>query len=306
MIREDGYTVYVHIAPNTKCYVGMTGQPPKRRWNNGNGYNSMSKFYSAIKQFGWENFQHIVLASDLTKDEAIQIELQMVQKYDSYNNGYNGSPDGAGYILSTQRCKDVARQSHQKSVHQYALNGSYMNSFISMSEASRKTGVGVGSISSCCLDKQASGGGYFWNFNKMNYYQSNRFCKERDILPVYQLSENAKTLVGTYKNIHEASKMSGVNYDCIVQAVLMRHGGNFAYGYFWTRDLNNFVPKRSTKNRPVQNITTGEIFENVHCAAERYGITNGAISYSINKGSLVKWKYKFKYVIEEREVISCV
>ena len=32
------WTVYRHIAPSGKVYIGITCQKPEYRWNNGNGY----------------------------------------------------------------------------------------------------------------------------------------------------------------------------------------------------------------------------------------------------------------------------
>ena len=43
-MTEHKYAVYMHIFPNKKKYIGITGQKPKERWRvNGNGYKPRKK-----------------------------------------------------------------------------------------------------------------------------------------------------------------------------------------------------------------------------------------------------------------------
>ena len=58
----ENYTVYKHISPNGKQYVGITKQDVVKRWANGEGYKNCTYFYNAIQKYGWENFQHIILS----------------------------------------------------------------------------------------------------------------------------------------------------------------------------------------------------------------------------------------------------
>ena len=79
-MEERHYSVYVLISPENKYYVGMTGIDPKRRWKNGKGYRKQSNFDNVIEKFGWENFQHEVVASHLLKEEAMNFERLLIQK----------------------------------------------------------------------------------------------------------------------------------------------------------------------------------------------------------------------------------
>ena len=36
----NNYTVYMHVSPSGKRYIGITGQDVKKRWGNGIGYES--------------------------------------------------------------------------------------------------------------------------------------------------------------------------------------------------------------------------------------------------------------------------
>ena len=94
---ECNYKVYMHKNKiNGKIYIGQTCQEPERRWMNGEGYKTQSLFYNAIKKYGWDNFEHIVLFENLTLEEANTIEERLIEKYQTtdrefgYNRKYGG------------------------------------------------------------------------------------------------------------------------------------------------------------------------------------------------------------------------
>lgn len=90
---ENNYTVYMHKNKiNGKVYVGITSQKPQHRWgNNGVNYKKGLRFYNAIQKYGWDNFEHIILFTSLTKQQAEQIEIILIREYKSNNikYGYN-------------------------------------------------------------------------------------------------------------------------------------------------------------------------------------------------------------------------
>jgi hypothetical protein len=50
------YTVYMHVFPNGKKYVGITSQDVSRRWRDGEGYEGQV-VYGAILKYGWNSCQ---------------------------------------------------------------------------------------------------------------------------------------------------------------------------------------------------------------------------------------------------------
>lgn len=89
---ERKYTVYMHRNKvNGKVYIGQTKQNVEQRWRKGEGYISSSHFYSAIQKYGWDNFEHIILHTNLTSIEADYFETQYIKEYDATNpkKGYN-------------------------------------------------------------------------------------------------------------------------------------------------------------------------------------------------------------------------
>lgn len=86
------FTIYKHICPNGKLYIGQTCCTTEHRWGlNGNGYKGSPYFYKAILKYGWENIMHEILATDLTKSEADWLEQYLISFYQTRNRryGYN-------------------------------------------------------------------------------------------------------------------------------------------------------------------------------------------------------------------------
>lgn len=91
------FLVYKHTCPNGKVYVGITSQnPPNLRWRNGNGYRNNHHFWGAICKYGWDSISHEILYSDLSVDEAQQLEVDLIAKFKSNNPqfGYNQTTGG--------------------------------------------------------------------------------------------------------------------------------------------------------------------------------------------------------------------
>lgn len=103
------YTVYMHITPNHKIYIGITGKKPIYRWNNGNGYKNNKHFFNAILKYGWENIEHIIIYDKLSKEDACKKEQELIKKYDTTNplKGYNNSIGGESGSLGVKYSKEA-------------------------------------------------------------------------------------------------------------------------------------------------------------------------------------------------------
>ena len=90
-MKEKRYYVYKHTSPSNKIYIGITCKNPEIRWRkDGSGYRKQM-FWDAIQKYGWNNFQHEILAENLTKEEAENMEIELIAKHKSNNPdfGYN-------------------------------------------------------------------------------------------------------------------------------------------------------------------------------------------------------------------------
>lgn len=104
------YTVYIHKNKiNGKQYIGLTSQHnPTARWRNGKGYQQQPKFYNAILKYGWDNFEHIIVKTNLTREEASNLEKNLIIQYDTQNDkkGYNNRDGGIEkYTLTEEQRK---------------------------------------------------------------------------------------------------------------------------------------------------------------------------------------------------------
>lgn len=67
---ERNYTVYMHQNQiNGKRYIGITADTVQSRWRNGAGYKTQI-FGRAIEKYGWQNFNHIIIAEYSSQREA--------------------------------------------------------------------------------------------------------------------------------------------------------------------------------------------------------------------------------------------
>lgn len=94
----NNYTVYMHISPSGKRYIGITCTKTNRRWQNGNGYKTQQYFYRAINKYGWDNFQHIIIAKGLDEETAKWLEIELIREWNTTNKdkGYNVTLGGEG------------------------------------------------------------------------------------------------------------------------------------------------------------------------------------------------------------------
>lgn len=107
------YTVYKHISPSGKIYVGITKQLLNRRWQSGNGYKNNEYFYKAILKYGWDNFKHEILFTGLTREQAEAKEIELIKLYNSTDSQYGYNLREGGSICSfSEQSIEKMRFSH--------------------------------------------------------------------------------------------------------------------------------------------------------------------------------------------------
>ena len=111
---DDGtYIVYKHTNKiNNKVYIGITyHKNPNIRWHGGSGYKNNAHFYNAIQKYGWDNFEHEIIYSGLTKEMAEQKEIELIRQYNSTNKkyGYNHHSGGAATNPPTEQTREKIR-----------------------------------------------------------------------------------------------------------------------------------------------------------------------------------------------------
>lgn len=215
-MRSDkmGYTVYLHRNKiNQKVYIGITSQDYNVRWRaQGQGYRQQPKFYYAIEKYGWDNFEHIILFTNLSKEVAEQKEIELIAIYDAINNGYNVYP-GGNLINHTEKTKQKLSQimtgkKHSELVKQKMREHTPKMPVLcietniiydSIRAASRDTGIDPSSISRCCRGQQITAGKKHWQF--INQKTNDVIKKDQRLQPVQCITTGKK-----YISLAEAAR----------------------------------------------------------------------------------------------------
>lgn len=107
-LENKTFVVYKHTNKvNGKVYIGQTCNLSERWRCSGKNYFSSIKFFNAIKKYGWDNFTHEVLYDNLNQEAADRIEKELIEQYDSINNGYNLKEGGARGKLSKESLRKM-------------------------------------------------------------------------------------------------------------------------------------------------------------------------------------------------------
>lgn len=90
----NNISIYRHIFPNGKVYIGQTCQKPEYRWGNGKGYKTSPFIFNAINKYGWDNIEHQILFSNLDQLNADIIEEDLIYYYKQIGKSYNLATGG--------------------------------------------------------------------------------------------------------------------------------------------------------------------------------------------------------------------
>lgn len=183
-MRNDNYLIYIHTAPNGKMYIGQTNNIKKRWAGNGNRYKTQSLFHKAILKYGWNNIEHKIISTNLTKEEADFQEMFYISAYNTTNIkfGYNITKGGAGVGLSgekngmygkhhTEESKLLMKLhlpkicvKRRKPILQLDKDGNIINEFDSIKSAAEELNLSKGNICGCCKGINKTCGGYKFEY----------------------------------------------------------------------------------------------------------------------------------------------
>lgn len=249
------YTIYRHLNKiNGKSYIGQTKfQNLELRWQNGRGYHKQTQpcFREAINKYGWENFEHIILETNIpTKKEANIREKYWIVYYhtwvkDPLCNGYNLTPGGDDHTYSANK---VLQLNESKEI---------LAEFNSLLDAEDITNIPAKNIYRACVHKINSAGGYYWCYKEdyKNFIPPilNKAWKS---IPVIQLDFNGNYIY-KFGSILEAARQLALKINKSIHAIssdiclCCKGKYKIAWGYRWMyleewEKLQN--EKRSCKN----------------------------------------------------------
>lgn len=129
-MNAGSYTLYRHVAPNGKVYIGITCRDAEERWNRGNGYRGNRHFWNAIRKYGWSNISHEILATGLSKEKAESLERALIEEYQcadpskGYNLDLGGSSVGRASEETKKKISEASKALWQDPVYRQKVSAS--------------------------------------------------------------------------------------------------------------------------------------------------------------------------------------
>lgn len=115
----------------------------------------------------------------------------------------------------------------EKKVEMYSFNGELLQTFSSISEASRQTGCERSAIKRCCRGELQSHGGYIWKCSEILYEKKyNNTAKK-----VKQICPDTNEVIQVFNSISQAAKSLGKETSLIRR--VLNDEKRTAYGYRW-------------------------------------------------------------------------
>lgn len=273
-IKNGNYCVYVHTSPSGKMYVGQTRNSPEQRWGkNGKGYMQKKNgkytqpaFAHAIQKYGWDNFQHEIIASNLTKEEADNFERILIKKLNTMDlkYGYNLREGGNDSCISEETKKKIsktlkgniisdstrkklsnsmkgkllgANSPCAKRVVQYDMQGNLIKIWDSISDVKRELNLNQGNIGKCCNNKidgdaWKTTGGYIWRYYGEELTKEHiEWCNKRKNSRLVAQYSLLGELIYVFESMREAELKTGINHGNISACCNGRY--KHAGGYIW-------------------------------------------------------------------------
>lgn len=208
-MKKENYTVYMHICPNNKKYIGITKNNVKERWKNGKGYKNCTLFYKAINKYSWENIKHKILFTYLKKEEAEQKETELIAYYKSNKKEYGYNIENGGHIncVSEETKKKISEATkkamqrpevkNKMSIAQHNRISPLKNRKLSIEHKEKLRLSHIGKNTGKRTEKQKQ------NMRKNNKKKKKILCIESNI--IYEsICEAGRITKIDYRNIHRS------------------------------------------------------------------------------------------------------
>lgn len=301
-VKESSFIVYQHTnLINGKIYVGITALETEDRWRKGNGYYSNTHFYNAIQKYGWDNFKHEILFSNLTQEEACKIEIELIAFHKSNLSefGYNGSTGGE---YGHSGCKHSIESRKKMSENHANFRGANSKQsipiicldtkeiFASIGEAGRKLNITITGIHHVLKGKLKSYHGlhfiYLKDYNPDEKYDLSIGCTEESLKKISEANKGKPAW-------NKGKKHSFESIEKMRKAKLGKKAS------IETKNKMSEAQKH-IGCRQIICTTTGELFESISECARKFNLSTGNIS-AVCQGKRKHTRgLHFKYYIGEK------
>lgn len=229
--ESNRFCVYKHIFPNKKVYIGITCQKPSLRWrSDGSGYKPRSgrrppKVWNAILKYGWNNVVHEILYDNLSKEEAIEKEIELISLYNSTDDryGYNISPGGDVPTITSETRQKIS----------FAKRG---KNYGKIGENAPMYGKRHSEISRMKISKATKGSNHPM-YGRHHTEKTRRHLRDmhKDISKIVIQKDKKGNIINEFSSIHYASKCTGINRQGISFCIKGRY--KTAGGFVWEEKI---------------------------------------------------------------------
>lgn len=141
--NTSNHCVYKHLLPDGRYYIGLTSNLSSRWEHKGLHYKNTKLFYPCIKEYGWDNIEHIVLHSNLTLTEAQELERKYIKE--AKDAGVSLNLNNGGTPGSRKRTSKVWNLKEDSKWHFVPIkiykDGQFIGEYDSLHQAARELGI---------------------------------------------------------------------------------------------------------------------------------------------------------------------
>ncbi len=235
----------IHNIINDKYYIGQAGNIEYRWMQHRSrlkcGTHENKHLLSAYNKYGKDAFQYSVV-EECKKEELDDREKFYIQKYDSYEHGYNQDLGGSGckgYKHTDEEILKMRMIQNPKAILQLDMDLNIVGEWVSCSHAGKTLGLSIRAIKAVCnrVNHQKTIGGFYWIYKEeydnntvdWDYYLNINTSKPKRISQ-YDLNMN---LIKVWDSAYQAYITDG--YSCSeISSVCNHKKGKKTYkGYVW-------------------------------------------------------------------------
>lgn len=310
------YCVYKHTFPNGKVYIGITGTSVENRWkSNGWGYltkKNNGKYCQqlmayAILKYGWDNIKHEVLFRNLTKEEAEQKEIELIDYYNSSDSNYGYNIENGGNIAGSvsedtkRKISESLKGRHLSEEHKRKIRESNIGQ-----KRSKETRENIGKSKRGIVLPPLS------SEHKLKISQANKGRKRQDLIERNKgngVHVKCIELDTIYRSLREASENTNISRSNIRKC--LNGEVDTVDGYHWktVEDVNKIKNKElsdetkkkisNANSKHIRCVETGVIYKSATLAQNETGVYRTGISAVCRGNRKTAGGYHWEFVNEK-------
>lgn len=203
---------------NGKIYIGLTENDLETRksQHKHRAYKDTSRhnvFYSAIRKYGFENFEWDVLAEADYIEELGEKEREFIDSLDAKNPlvGYNRKDGGeTGGKWTEENRNRIGETRGQKPFYVLNMNGEIIDLLSSASLASEKYNVSRANVGKCLNNEIHQSNGFLFIFKddltKENIYDKIKCSNKQTRKPFYMINRHTQEIIAEFDTKVAAAK----------------------------------------------------------------------------------------------------